>query len=499
MSQEVELKLLIAPEQRDNALRVCQKLADLSHVKTRKEQFELKNTYFDTSDLRLRQFDIGLRTRRNKDHIEQTVKLAGRVMGGMHQRPEYNIDIDENKPDLTQFDNEIWPDDFPVYDIQRDLDVLFSTDFTRTKWLLPSGDGWIEMVFDDGCIEANGQRETLSEIELEIQGGSLAQAYDLAKELVNQAGARVGSLSKAARGYLLAGKSLLEPFLQMHYVPLDTDCDLGQSLYRALDSGLKHWQHNEACLYFQPSVRAVQGMDDGIQMVQVILEQLIELGVGDRELLNDTRRITQNLQWLKRFEGLDELIAEDGAYHRALKRYPSLYESLVDSQEDVIRLNEVMSLVHSAHYQRTLLRLSEFLFREEMTEVLEHPVLSWCSKLLKSDWQLVQTAFSEHERLNEEGYLKLLTPLQKSLLMGTCFGQLFDVELRESFRLPWQDLARGIREITALHILHERIRERDDESDEKLMAWQKVQRESLLKALEYSRKAALKREPYWLS
>jgi triphosphatase len=83
--------------------------------------------------------------------------------------------------------------------------------------------------------------------------------------------------------------------------------------------------------------------------------------------------------------------------------------------------------------------------------------------------------------------------------MGTCFGHLFDADLRESFRLPWQDLARGIREITALHILHERIRDRDDEVDEKLMDWQKVQRESLLKALEYSRKAALKREPYWLN
>jgi triphosphatase len=31
------------------------------------------------------------------------------------------------------------------------------------------------------------------------------------------------------------------------------------------------------------------------------------------------------------------------------------------------------------------------------------------------------------------------------------------------------------------------------------MEWQKVQRESLLKALEYSRKAALKREPYWMN
>ncbi|MDV6315832.1 CYTH domain-containing protein [Idiomarina sp. HP20-50] len=499
MSQEVELKLLIAPEQREKALEVCQLLANANQAKPGKEQFELKNAYFDTSDLRLRQFDIGLRIRTNKDHKEQTVKLAGRVMGGMHQRPEYNIEIDSDKPDLTLFDNEIWPEDFPVYDIQRDLDILFVTDFTRTRWKLPSGEGIIEMVFDQGYIESGESRESIAEIELEMQGGSLKEAYRLAFELVKKAGARVGSLSKAARGYMLAGKSLLEPFTQMHYVPLQPDFNVGQALYRSLESGLRHWQHNEACLDFQPSVRAVQGMSDGIQMVRVVLEQLIENGVGERRLLSNLSQITDRLQWLKRFEGLDELTAEDGAYHRALKRYSKLYESLVDSQEDVIRLNEVTELVHSASYQKTVLELSELLLREEMTEELEQPVLPWSSQLLKSDWQLVQTAFSEHERLNEEGYLKLLTPLQNSLLMGTCFGHLFDADLRESFRLPWQDLARGIREITALHILHERIRESDDEIDEKLMDWQKVQRESLLKALEYSRKASLKREPYWFN
>lgn len=83
--------------------------------------------------------------------------------------------------------------------------------------------------------------------------------------------------------------------------------------------------------------------------------------------------------------------------------------------------------------------------------------------------------------------------------MGTCFGELFDDDIREKFRLPWQDLARGIREITALHILHERIKERDDDDLDRLLEWQKMQRESLLKALEYSRKAALKRDPYWFA
>ncbi|MBF38806.1 MAG: phosphate-binding protein [Idiomarinaceae bacterium] len=499
MSQELELKLLIAPEKRDQALKVCQSLADARSGTTQKTQFELRNSYFDTSDLRLRQFDMGLRIRSHKDQKEQTIKLAGRVMGGMHQRPEYNVNVDSEKPDLTLFDSEIWPDDFPVYDIQRDLETIFVTDFTRTRWRLPSGDGVIEMVLDEGQIQAGENSETISEIELELQGGSIDDAYHLAHQLVSKVEAKVGSLSKAARGYMLAGKSLLEPFTQMHYVPLEGDFTIGQALYRAVEYGLRHWQHNESCLLFNPSVRAVQGLADGIQLVRVALEQLIELGVGERQLLNNLAKITEQLQWLKNFEGLDELTAEDGAYHRALKRYEKLYESLQNSQEDVIRLNEVAEVVASVRYQTTVLKLSQFLIEQEMTEELSQPVSPWCSQLLKSDWQLVQTAFSEHEKLNEEGYLKLLKPLQNSLLMGTCFGELFDDDVREKFRLPWQDLARGIREITALHILHERIKERDDDDLERLLEWQKMQRESLLKALEYSRKAALKRDPYWFA
>ncbi|MFP3525495.1 hypothetical protein SB912_23705, partial [Pantoea sp. SIMBA_072] len=120
----------------------------------------------------------------------------------------------------------------------------------------------------------------------------MTEAYQLAQNLVKKAGARVGSLSKAARGYLLAGKSLLEPFTQMHYVPIHSEHNVGQALYRSLESGLRHWQHNEACLDFQPSVRAVQGMADGMQMVRVVLEQLIENGVGERRLLTGISQIT---------------------------------------------------------------------------------------------------------------------------------------------------------------------------------------------------------------
>lgn len=80
---------------------------------------------------------MGLRIRQRGEHLEQTIKLAGQVLGGMHQRPEYNRVIAQPVPDLTLFEEDIWPDDFPLFDIQRELKEIFRTDFTRHRWRIP--------------------------------------------------------------------------------------------------------------------------------------------------------------------------------------------------------------------------------------------------------------------------------------------------------------------------------------------------------------------------
>ena len=199
-AQELELKLVIDPAQRDNALAVCRDIAAKFQKQADYQKLNLENAYYDTSDLRLRQFDMGLRIRRSADQLEQTIKLAGRVLGGMHERPEYNVPTVEMAPDLTLFDADIWPDDFPVYDVQRDLQQLFVTDFTRHRFLLPSGDGYIECVLDLGQIEANGETEPLAEIELELQGGEITDVYKLGQQLVQQLNATVPYELQAGMG-----------------------------------------------------------------------------------------------------------------------------------------------------------------------------------------------------------------------------------------------------------------------------------------------------------
>lgn len=495
LSQEIELKLLVEPAKREAVLALCQQLAK----EAQPSQLELSNAYFDTPDLQLRQHDIGLRIRRRDDQREQTVKLAGEVLGGMHSRPEYNVVVTQDQPDLTLFEEDIWPDEFPVFDVQRELTEIFRTDFTRHRWHIASGDGVIELVFDEGSIIANDKRRSICEIELEVQGGDVAQAYKLARRFITRVNARVGSLSKAARGYLLAEKSVLEPFTHAHFVRQQPNDDAGSGLYRALAYALQYWQHNDACLNEQPSVRAVAGITDGIRLSKVVLQQLALFEIDVSDHIVRLEQVLGHLGWLSRYDGLNELTAEDGAYHRALEQNQKLYDEILEQQEHAVQLELVINLSKRDDYQLTLFELGELCAQQPRHEQLTQlPLKQWAAQRLREDWQQVVEAFTRHEELRADQYLKLLPQLQSSLQLGYCVGYLFDADDRESFRAPWQDMLRGIREIMALKLLREAIKDTDDINTDKLLSWQEVQLESLLYALERSRRAALKQEPYWI-
>lgn len=494
MSQEIELKLLVEPAQKKAALELCQQLAGSAE----KTEMQLCNQYFDTDDLRLRMFDMGLRMRQQGAHQEQTIKLAGQVLGGMHQRPEYNVVTTLQQPDLTLFAEDIWPDDFPLFDIQRDLVEIFQTNFTRHRWQIPSLDGFIELVFDEGYVEADGKRVEIAEIELEIQDGSYAEAYQLARRFITRLKARVGSQSKAARGYLLAEKSVLEPFTHEGFVQQDNGDDIGTGLYRSLSYALQYWQHNDACLAYQPSVRAVAGITDGIRLSKVVLQQLSLLEIDVSDHIMRLEQMLGHLGWLSRYDGLTELTAADGAYHRALEQSPKLYEQLQLQQEHAVQLELVQSLSRRDDYQLTLLELGELCQRQPKHEqLMAMPLRQWAMQRLREDWKQVAEQFSRPHELRPEHYLKQLPQLQASLQLGYCVGYLFDPEHREAFRAPWLDMVRGIREIMALKLLREAIKDSDESNIEKLLNWQQVQLESLLYALEHSRRSALKQEPYW--
>ena len=240
MAQEIELKFIVEKDSVDALRQHLHTLSGEHH-----EPVQLLNIYYETPDNWLRRHDMGLRIRGANGRYEMTMKIAGRVVGGLHQRPEYNIDISKPELELDRFPAEVWPEGLLPEALSGQVQPLFSTDFSRQKWLVNEGKSRIEIALDLGDVKAGEYQEPLCELELELVDGDVNDVLKLAHKLVNQSGLRQGSLSKAARGYHLAAGDaprLLKETTILHVAP---KASVEQGMEAALELALTQWQYHE--------------------------------------------------------------------------------------------------------------------------------------------------------------------------------------------------------------------------------------------------------------
>lgn len=191
MASEIELKLAL-PESAQRAL--------LRHPLLRgargKHAKSLVNIYYDTPDLKLQRRGIALRLRRHGNVWLQTVKCAGERGGGLSVRPEWETPYG-NRFDFTAIDAEAVRTFLEKGRIRDRLVPIFETNFRRTTW---DFDG-VLLMFDRGGIAAGGRRQAISEVELELAGGTALDLFDLAERLAARLPLVPAVQSKAERGY----------------------------------------------------------------------------------------------------------------------------------------------------------------------------------------------------------------------------------------------------------------------------------------------------------
>ncbi|MEQ9898628.1 inorganic triphosphatase [Pectobacterium punjabense] len=245
MSEEIELKFVVHPDSVESLLtQLAEWESDYSQYEHMRAQ-RLSNVYYETADNYLRRNGIGLRIRGENERYEMTAKTAGKVIGGLHQHPEYNVALEKAELDLSLFPAEMWPEDCDIEVLQPSLNPLFSTDFTREKWVFTYYQSVIEVALDRGEIRAGDLSEPLCELEMELKLGQTTHLLALAKEIAEFGGMRQGSLSKAARGYHLAKGNPVRECLPLNTLVVDAKTNIDQAIRAALELALAHWQYHE--------------------------------------------------------------------------------------------------------------------------------------------------------------------------------------------------------------------------------------------------------------
>jgi triphosphatase len=195
---EVELKLLASPAAIER-IRADPVIA--RYARNRGVVRQLDTIYYDTPDRALFRHRSSLRVRRNGTSYVQSLKLAC-TNGSPFVRQQWLARVNSPAPDLARLPAEI---NCALGELAEDgLAPVFVTRLRRHLQRLAFDGAEIEIAFDEGTVEAGEQGQPLIEIELKLKCGDSGALYDVGMQLLDVAPLRLGTLSKAERGYALA-------------------------------------------------------------------------------------------------------------------------------------------------------------------------------------------------------------------------------------------------------------------------------------------------------
>jgi inorganic triphosphatase YgiF len=278
ISIEVELKLAAEAADLPELERALAALAPGSAAARR----TLVSTYFDTPDLALKRAGSTLRVREQEGRFVQTLKTADHGGANLLARGEWEDPVAENRPDPQAPHSGLrLPEG-----VAGELRPLFVTEITRaTIEIAPPPGTHIEAALDTGEIRTidSGRIESVSEIELELDGGDPAALYDVALKLLEAAPLRIDTRSKSERGYRLV-ESPEAPPAAVHAEPvaLDPDMAVEEVLQRIGRSCLAQYLRNEPA--------AVAGQPEGVHQMRVALRRLRSLLAAVKKLLPEAER-----------------------------------------------------------------------------------------------------------------------------------------------------------------------------------------------------------------
>ena len=523
MDAEIELKLFFEPQHQNALITILDSLPECEPKGLKR----LSNGYFDTPDLTLRRWDMGLRVRGFDGHREQTIKTAGRVVGGIHSRPEYNVTIEQDFPTLALFPAEIWPKGSDIEQAQSELACVFNTDFARRCWHVQVEGSRVEVALDIGQIRAGSEghyrTEALCELEFELLSGKPDALLMLASRVANSVPLRLGKASKAQRGYRLAAQSSPLMLEALDFIALPKDCDLTQAFASVLETGIERWQLIEAMIADSVIPQALQtnaqqasfeSSEDAAQTSRLndlalpalwtrlrACIRLLKLTLNQFGVLSETNaamfaEIEQQLAFIEPARALSHLLQQQKAMVQKHCDGNALIEAIEAQYQAYDFADKLRALWAHLGYGQLQLSLVTLLHKVTHGEVrldIQGSVAELSDALQQSSWEKIIALMPVERDLTSHDYQAVATALDESILVGFTYGALYSPKLRDQFRAPWLDLVLGIQTLMSYQALASIA----DNLGLDLTQWLDDKTSSLLNAMEYSRKSALTATPYW--
>ncbi|MDN5004281.1 CHAD domain-containing protein [Bradyrhizobium sp. GCM10027634] len=349
MNAETELKFRIPPRQMASVLGNHRPRGDTSRQ-------TLVSTYFDTRKHKLGRHGLTLRVREVEGHFVQTVKADG---SGRMTRGEWESDVAGARPDLGKASNSPLHR-FTAKKLARKLKPMFRTEVRRTAQARRVRNSRIELAIDHGRIACGRRSRPVSELELELKSGRIADLFRLARRLERSTHAELDLRSKSERGFELVagsggGAHHAEPIALKHALsPRDAFAVIARSALRQITANAD-------------AVRAKE--PEGIHQMRVGLRRLRAAISLFRELLPraSTARIKAELKWLTNelapARELDVYLtqsiapaADQGVPKRGVRAIRSRFET--QKEEAFARARDA---VGSARYRRMLIDVMEWI------------------------------------------------------------------------------------------------------------------------------------------
>jgi triphosphatase len=487
METEIEIKFFFNSE---FALELYKKVNSHDVISSKKQL--LDNVYFDTGKDRLRKMGMGLRIRSVDKKSEQTIKTLGRVIGGLHQRPEYNEPIDGLHPNLARFNSKIWPADCDLKQLENELQPIFRTDFKRQTWVIEMPqETLIEVAYDSGFIETDRDKKEICEIELELLKGDENQLFVLGKTIAELPLVRLGNVSKAQRGYMLA-ESINFKAKALAPSPLTKSMSVEQALLINLQHGLQHTQYHEHCYLESFADPALYQLLQGIKFLHQNLK-LVENVVP--QILNAAW--VSELHWLVRsFSCFDErfilqnMLEDDGFYIRKLPDFKSLIKKLEKQYNEQPDRQAIKEILTSTRYCQFVLQFTQWLIQFEKKPFFSQKpsgIESFAVDSLESRWWELKL-LSHHKPFSIAQFLSYQGLLKSNLFLGLCVGNLFSAQKSKTLYSSWLDIQQGINELAMLNVVAEYAQlETDKRSQDEYLKWVTCKQNSLLDALQQSK------------